>query len=340
MNRKYIALPLRIALALFLSIQVWVWLRYAGAFWISDSMGIMKDLIKSINPLKGSLDGFAFFVAPALFITLLVHKRLPVLKKLALYVLSGVFCSTLYLFYMAMLYLPFIERQIWIYIAAGGIAGLTYCGIIEFQWYSHPTDGDKNAVSQVRRRLLGSIGVSAGASGLLGSLPGPIHFLVNQDTHIDMNVSRLEDGQLMTVAVDNKPVWILKRSSDLIRLLEQDNPRLLDPLSEFSQQPKLARNKLRSIRPEYFVVYGICTHLGCVPSYLPHGRENEEPNQDSAPQFLCPCHGGVFDLAGRVYKDTPPPVNMVIPNYEYVSKDVIRLYPPSLVEEWTAQYNF
>ena len=141
---------------------------------------------------------------------------------------------------------------------------------------------------------------------------------------------------MMVVELANKPVWILKRSPDLIRSLEQDNPQILDPHSEISEQPEQARNALRSIRPEYFVAYGICTHLGCSPSYRPHGRADEEPRPNPAPQFFCPCHGGVFDLAGRVFKGTPPPKNLTVPNHEFISENVIRFYFPSLSEEWTS----
>jgi ubiquinol-cytochrome c reductase iron-sulfur subunit len=176
----------------------------------------------------------------------------------------------------------------------------------------------------------------AGTTGFLGALAGPFYIWKNRNTYVDVNVGRLQEGQLMTVEVANKPVWILKRSSDVIRLLEQENQQLLDPRSEFSHQPEEAQNGLRSIRPEYFVVYGICTHLGCSPSYRPHSRASEEPYQNPEPQFFCPCHGGVFDLAGRVYKGTPPPVNMVVPDHEFVSDEVVRLYFPSLVEEWNA----
>lgn len=336
MNNKNIVFFVRGILALFLAIQVWVWLRYAGAFWLSDSLGLMKILVKSVDPLKISLVAFLILVVPVPLVSLLVHRSLPTWMRIVFYVLLGSFCSNLYLILMAKLNLEFIERQAWVYFVAGCMAGLTYSTILDFPWRFRSSLGGKADEFQERRKLLGSLGLFAGAAGFLGALAGPIYFLKNRNTYIDVNVGRLEDGQLMTVELANKPVWILKRSPDVIRLLEQENQRLLDPQSVFSHQPVQARNGLRSIRPEYFVVYGICTHLGCSPSYRSDGRESEEPCPNPDPQFFCPCHGGVFDLAGRVYIGTPPPENMVVPNHEFVSEDVVRLYFPSLAEEWNA----
>jgi ubiquinol-cytochrome c reductase iron-sulfur subunit len=336
MNNKNIAFFVRSILALLLAIQVWVWLRYVGAFWLADSLGFMKDLVKSVGPLQTSLEGFLFFVAPALVVSFLVHRRLSTGMRIVFYTLLGTLCSVLYLFFMAKLNLTFIERQVWVYLAVGGVAGLIYGAILDLPWGLRPSSGDTAAVFQERRKLLGSLGLFAGAAGFLGALAGPFYFWKNRNMYIDVNIGRLEEGQLMTVEVANKPVWILKRSPEEVRLLEQENQQLLDPHSEFSHQPEQARNSLRSIRPEYLVVYGICTHLGCAPSYRPHGRASEEPSPHPDPQFFCPCHGGVFDLAGRVYKGTPPPENMMVPAHEFVSEEVVRLYFPSLVEEWNA----
>lgn len=324
----------RSILALFLAIQVWVWLRYVGALWLSDSLGFMTDLVKSVSPFKTSLDAFLILVAPVLVVSLLIYRSLSTGMRIVFYTLLGSLYSVLYLLFMAKLNFGFIERQVWVYVASGGVAGLTCCTILDILLGSRLSSGEKSADFQARRKLLGSLGLLAGATGFLGAMAGPFYIWKNRNTYVDVNVGRLQEGQLMTVEVANKPVWILKRSSDVIRLLEQENQRLLDPKSEFSHQPEQAQNSLRSIRPEYFVVYGICTHLGCSPSYRPHGGASEEPYQNPEPQFFCPCHGGVFDLAGRVYKGTPPPVNMVVPDHEFVSEEVVRLYFPSLREEW------
>lgn len=335
MHEKNIAFLVRSILALFLAIQVWVWLRYAGVFWLSNSLDFMGYLIKSVDPLKTSIDTFLILAAPMLLISFFVHRSLSYETRIAVYTLLGVLYSVIYLLFMAKSNLTFmVIRQIWVYLEAGGVAGLAFSVILDIPWGSRFSSGDKEAVSQRRRRLLGSLGLFAGTAGFLGALSGPFYFWKNRNTYIDVDIGRLEDGQLMTVEVANKPVWILKRSPDVIRLLKQDNQQLLDPHSEFSQQPEEAKNSLRSIRPEYLVVNGICTHLGCSPTYRPDGRANEEPCSSPDPQFFCPCHGGVFDLAGRVYKGTPPPVNMVVPAHEFISNKVIRLHFPSLTEEW------
>lgn len=336
MNTKNVAFFVRSILALFLVIHVWVWLRYAGALWLSDSLGFMAELVKSVSPLKISLDAFLILVAPVFVVSFLIHRSLSNGMRIVSYAFLGSFFSALYLLFMAKLNWAFIAQQMWVYVAAGGVAGLTYGTILDLPLGLRISSGDNAADFQARRKLLGSIGLFAGATGFLGALAGPFYIWKNRNTYIDVNIGRLEEGQLMTVEVANKPVWILKRSSAVIRLLELENQRLLDPRSEFSHQPKQARNDLRSIRPEYFVAYGICTHLGCSPSYRPHGRTSDEPYQNPVPQFFCPCHGGVFDLAGRVYKGTPPPLNMVVPDHEFISEEVVRLYFPSLTKEWNA----
>jgi len=336
MNNKNIAFFVHSILALFLSIQVWVWLRSAGVFWLTDSLDYMKVLLESVSPLKISLDAFLVLLVPVLVVSFTVHKNLPTGIRIAFYTSLASLYSALYLLFMTKLNLAFIEQQVWVYFAAGGVAGLTYGTILDLPWGSRPSSGDNPAVLHERRKLLGSLGLFAGATGLLGALAGPFYLWKNRNSYIDVNVGRLAEGQLITVEVANKPVWILKRSPDVIRLLEQENLRLLDPQSEFSHQPEQARNGLRSIRPEYFVVYGVCTHLGCSPTYQSQCSISEDPCPNPDPQFFCPCHKGVFDLAGRVYKGTPPPENMVVPAHEFVSEEVVRLYFPTLAEEWHA----
>lgn len=336
MNNKNIAFSIRIFLALFLAIQVWVWLRYAGAFWLSDSLAFMKYLVKSVSPLKTSIEAFLILVVPALAVSFAVRRSWSMGARIALYALLATLYSTLYLLFIGKSNLTFIAWQVWVYLAAGGVAGLAYGTILEFLWRPSPSQGDGTDFFQERRKLLGSLGLFAGVAGFFGALAGPFYYWKKRNEYVDVNVGRLDEGQLMMVELANKPVWILKRSPDMIRLLEQESPKLLDPRSEFSRQPVQARNALRSVRPEYFVVYGICTHLGCAPSYKQHGCDSEEPCPNPESQFFCPCHGGIFDLAGRVYKGTPPPVNMAVPAHEFISEEVVRLYFPSIAEEWNA----
>ena len=106
----------------------------------------------------------------------------------------------------------------------------------------------------------------------------------------------------------------------MLASLKGHNQQLRDPDSLVEQQPEYAKNKFRSIQPEYLVLIGICTHLGCIPKYK---RTDSELGKDWPGGFFCPCHGSTFDLAGRVFKNVPAPINLAVPPYRFVSKDVI-----------------
>ena len=332
MRIRNIIFPVHCSVAFFLALQVWVWLRYGGALWLSDSLDMMEALFKSISPLRTSLEGFLYFIVPVLAISFIARNRLVPKQFLAISILIGVLSSFLYLVNMAFFNFVFIKQQIWVYVLAGSISGLVFGTISILPWDRILVPPNPTAESITRRRLLGSAGLLVGTAGLFGSLLGPFYFWRNQDKFIDVELEFLEEGQMMVVKVANRPVWIIKRSPDVIQLLSQENPELRDPRSKHSRQPESAENSLRSIRPEYLVVVGICTHLGCAPTYEPDGGSYVSPD----PQFFCPCHGGVFDLAGRVFNGTPPPENMIIPDHEYLSRNVVRLYFPTLGEEWNA----
>lgn len=144
---------------------------------------------------------------------------------------------------------------------------------------------------------------------------------------VDVDFSKLEPGEQITVQWRGQPVWILRRTPEYLSDLERADlrARLRDPDSEVeSQQPAYAQNELRSIKPEYLVVIGICTHLGCVPTYRPD-RSPVDLGKDWLGGYYCPCHGSRFDLAGRVYKNVPAPTNLVIPPYQYLSEKIIRV---------------
>ncbi|MBL7004716.1 MAG: ubiquinol-cytochrome c reductase iron-sulfur subunit [Gammaproteobacteria bacterium] len=131
------------------------------------------------------------------------------------------------------------------------------------------------------------------------------------------DIAKLEPGQQIIVKWRGKPVWIVRRSEEALATLKQMEPELRDPTSDESDQPAYAKNEGRSIKPEYLVVVGICTHLGCSPTYRP------EITADWLGGFFCPCHGSKFDIAGRVTKGVPAPTNLVIPPHRYVSEGVV-----------------
>ncbi len=130
---------------------------------------------------------------------------------------------------------------------------------------------------------------------------------------VKVNISKLEEGQQMTVEWRGKPVWIVRRSASTLTRMEALTELLLDPASEKPQQPSYAANPTRSIKSEYLVLIGICTHLGCSPQYLPEVLPSEDFGG-----FFCPCHGSKFDMAGRVLKGVPAPTNMEVPPHMYV----------------------
>jgi len=166
----------------------------------------------------------------------------------------------------------------------------------------------------------GGLGIAAATYPFLASL-APSERAKAAGAPIAVDVASLPLGGLATVEWRGKPVWILHRTPDLLASLREIEPSLVDPGSErTSQQPPYARNRDRSIKPEYLVTVALCTHLGCVPSFVP---ERDAVEKSWPGGFYCPCHGLKFDLAGRVFKDVPAPTNLVIPPYRYAGANEI-----------------
>ena len=133
---------------------------------------------------------------------------------------------------------------------------------------------------------------------------------------VTVDISKLQEGQLLITTWRGSPVWIVRRSAEMLNNLKAVEGQLRDPESQEEQQPVYAQNEFRSVNPEILVMIGRCTHLGCSPSYRP-----DYPAQDLGADwkggFFCPCHGSKFDLAGRVYKSVPAPLNMPVPPHRY-----------------------
>ncbi|MBV7297936.1 ubiquinol-cytochrome c reductase iron-sulfur subunit [Enterovibrio paralichthyis] len=134
---------------------------------------------------------------------------------------------------------------------------------------------------------------------------------------VEVDVSKIEEGQLIRVVWQGKPVWVVRRSNQTVEALNDIGEQLRDPESLEPQQPEYITNTYRSIKPELFVAVGICTHLGCSPTYLPDSFGEQVEGVTSG--FFCPCHGSKFDMAGRVFKGVPAPLNLVIPPYTYLN---------------------
>jgi len=138
---------------------------------------------------------------------------------------------------------------------------------------------------------------------------------------VEVDISGIKPGEKLTVEWRGKPVWIVRRTAEQVEALKKNDSQLADPNSDRKAYPTpdYAKNEWRSIKPEFFVAVGICSHLGCSPSdkFTP-GAQPSLPD-DWNGGFLCPCHGSTFDMAGRVFKNKPAPDNLEVPPYMYLS---------------------
>ena len=183
----------------------------------------------------------------------------------------------------------------------------------------------ENVDIQRRKFLLKSTGLLGGAGMLLALTPFIASWFPNRKTQstaqpIHVDLCALAPGQKMTVMWCGKPIWIVRRTPEMISQLSHHDNLLRDPDSLVQQQPPYAQNTSRSIRPDILVLVGLCTHLGCSPQDKP---EVSEVSSDWPGGFYCPCHGSTFDLAGRVFKGVPAPINLEVPPYRFESEDVI-----------------
>ena len=178
-----------------------------------------------------------------------------------------------------------------------------------------------------RRLLVGGMGVTAGlGAGALGvsmlASMSPSARAKAAGAPVEADISKLAPGQLLTVEWRGKPVWIVRRTEQALGSLASVSSQLSDPDSNEEQQPEYAKNESRAIKDEYLVVIGICTHLGCSPTYRPDIAASDL-GSDWEGGFFCPCHGSKFDYAGRVYSGVPAPTNLEIPPYMYLDDNRI-----------------
>lgn len=173
-----------------------------------------------------------------------------------------------------------------------------------------------------RRRLLIRTTTAMGSVGAIAALTpfvrycNPSNTIPMVDASVSVDVSTLAAGQMTVARWQGKPVYVIRRTPDMIAALAAHHLNLRDPDSTESKQPDYAKNPYRSRDPSILVMVAVCTHLGCAPGYRPDS--SAAPTPDWSGGFVCPCHGSRFDLAGRVYKDVPAPLNMEIPPYTLV----------------------
>ncbi|WP_341677824.1 ubiquinol-cytochrome c reductase iron-sulfur subunit [Niveibacterium sp. SC-1] len=183
---------------------------------------------------------------------------------------------------------------------------------------------DQKKMDCGRRNLVIATSAVGGVAGLGAATPflaslTPSERAKAAGAPVEADVSKLQPGEMMTVEWRGKPVWILRRTPEQLASLKKVDPEVADPESARSEQPAYIKGEARSIKPEYLVVVGICTHLGCSPSSKLQPGAESGMGADWQGGFLCPCHGSTFDLAGRVFKNKPAPDNLPIPPHTYLS---------------------
>lgn len=186
----------------------------------------------------------------------------------------------------------------------------------------------KEEIDQKRRCFLRRATTTVGGIGLAAAaVPFISYWLPSADTEaagepIKVDISSLKPREQLTVPWRGMPIWFIYRDQEMLDTLAKLNDTLRDPLSEQDQQPEYCKNIHRSIKPQILIAIGICTHLGCVPTYRP---DVATVSSDWLGGFYCPCHGSKYDLAARVYKDVPAPLNLKIPRHMYLSDTVITI---------------
>jgi ubiquinol-cytochrome c reductase iron-sulfur subunit len=186
---------------------------------------------------------------------------------------------------------------------------------------SQEVDGQKMNTSK-RKFLIAATSAVGGVAAVAVAVPlllsmQPSARAKAAGAPVEVDISKVEPGMLLTVEWRGKPVWIVNRTKEMLDMLPKIDSRLTDPNSDMPQQPAYCKNPTRSIKPEYLVAVGICTHLGCSPTFRKEVGA-ADLGADWPGGFFCPCHGSRFDLAARVFKGVPAPLNLVIPPHQYL----------------------
>ena len=181
------------------------------------------------------------------------------------------------------------------------------------------TDGKKRRFLIAATGAVGAVGAAFVAVPFLTSMT-PSARAKAAGAPVEVDISKLEPGMMITVEWRGRPVWIIHRTKEMLDLLPKLAEKVADPESDQPLQPEYAKNVDRSIKPDYLVLIGICSHLGCSPSEKMKIGPESGLGDDWPGGFYCPCHGSKFDLAGRVFKGMPAPVNLTVPPHTYVTE--------------------
>lgn len=196
--------------------------------------------------------------------------------------------------------------------------------------------GAPSQVDQQKRDFLitatactGAIGAVAAGVPFVGSML-PSERAKAAGAPVEVDISKIKPGSMETFEWRGQPVWVINRTDEMTAGLASLNDELADPASEVPNQPENCKNENRAIKPNMAVVVGICTHLGCSPS--PKLEIKGDMGDNWAGGFFCPCHGSKFDLAGRVFKGSPAPTNLVVPPHQYLTETTLLIGVDAKVE--------
>ena len=184
-----------------------------------------------------------------------------------------------------------------------------------------PDNNNRRKFLTVATSVVGGVGVVGAAIPFIASW-NPSAKAKAAGADVEVDISAVEPGQLIRVMWRSKPVWIVRRTPEILASLGAHEDQLRDPNSEVEQQPAFAQNQYRSLKDEYLILVGICTHLGCSPQHLKDGAM-EQYAEGVSEGFFCPCHGSKFDMAGRVFENVPAPSNLVVPPYQFVDDTTV-----------------
>ena len=168
--------------------------------------------------------------------------------------------------------------------------------------------------------VVGGVGVAGAAVPFIASW-NPSARAKAAGAPVEVNIGKIQPGQLIRAEWRGKPVYIVRRTEKTVSNLAKHDDQLRDPDSEKAQQPVYATNAYRSIKPEFLVALGVCTHLGCAPTH--HAGDFDQFVEGVPNGFFCPCHGSKFDMAGRVFQGVPAPLNLVVPEHSYINDDTL-----------------
>ena len=184
-----------------------------------------------------------------------------------------------------------------------------------------PVDQDKRNFLIAATACTGVIGAAAVAVPFIGSML-PSERAKAAGAPVEVDISKIAPGSMITAEWRGQPVWILNRTDAQTAELSKHNEALSDPMCEVtSQQPAYCKNAARAIKPNMAVIVGICTHLGCSPTAKL--EKDGDMGENWTGGFFCPCHGSKFDLAGRVFKGSPAPINLVVPPHQYLTENTL-----------------